>query len=1077
MRAAPISAFGTSHPRARVIEASPKGRCWCQDLLPGTPSGKVGQVGTQHRVANSAELLDAVAPVITDAHQNDPLATTTLLVDSASVGTAFRRQLVASGRLGTGVAGLRLLTLSDLVTTLADTSGVASNQLASPMMRDVVVEQLLATQPGAFEAVKDHPSTALRLSQLMAEFEWCRLDESAIARLGSSGAPATATSVIDFIVEARAALQRQAGIKPLGEVASETATTLAADPGLLARAAQPLGTIIVIAQNLATGAHEILDALAAGTSVHTLTVEADSDPVPNQILDVPDPGTEVSLAVRGAAGAIAAGTRPERIAITYSTAQPYLSQLASELDAADITWHGATDVALDSTALARALDAILAMAAGRDDGSSGITRPLLMRWFAIGRIFDGADSLPVDRMRRLVRSEGFFGDSSGWFDRLDVMADYSPQVDDAEALEELDAAEAARERQRMRAAEDARLLLDLLKRLDAAIASLAAADTYTEAATRAWEVLATFHLGKPWWQVDPSERQAHERIRELLSDDIPALDSFTDSAANVVDVAALVSRDLNGRHGWHGHMGTGVYVGALTSITTLQFDRVFLLGAAEGLLPPTAREDSLLPDAARVSLRRSPDDLRISTDWADVLARAFRSAVGAAQVSTVTRPRGALPKGALARPSRHLPPTDGSPAPPAVSSRRASYRLAASGDEADPDAVDLSLPVTPTELAMRGLMADLASIDNGLRRLVQSEESALAPGFDAHFGNLSDWADDDRVWDIGGRGLSASAIEAFLHCPYHFFVKRILGIDTDTIADEVDIIAPSDFGTMLHSALERLFTAAEDEGWLPAAGDPWPAQARDRLTALFDDEVADAKARGLTGWAPSWDATYDMVVATFGQFLTLDAEQTRSGPPMSPVAAELNFGIGDGERVEFTLTSGEVIELRGAIDRLDKSADGKTVGVVDYKSGKADSFTTGLGIVNSNRGTPKERQKVQDLVYDVAARALIDGVEDVKVRFSFVPNRGEPTVVDANHTEDRAALLAEILDRMDAAGRVGHFVPKPQGEKDYCEVCARLRRTAELVQLDHDELAAAQAESDGAAAPDGLADAAEGGAS
>ena len=1020
------------------------------------------------RVVNAKDLLDAVAEAITDARQGDPIATVTLLVDSASVGTAFRRQLVTSGRVGAGVAGLRLMTLQDLVMSAATITGVSANQLASQMMRDVVVERLLATEPGAFEAVKDHPSTALRLSQLMAEFEWCHLDESVIDRLDETDCPATAVSVLDFIVAARGELRRQAGILPLADVAARVATSLAGDPAALARVTQQLGRILVVAQSVPADARELLDVLASESPVHSFEMASVSDPVPDVMLDVPDPGTEVSLAVRGAVGAIAAGTRPERIAIAYSTPQPYLSQIAYELEAAGIAWHGATDVALDTTALARALDTLLEMAANRDGGSSGMTRPLLMRWLAIGRVFDGADSLPTERMRRLIREEGLFGDARNWFERLDVMATYSPLEHGEGEVDEVDPSAAARERQRIRAAESSGQLLALLKRLDPVVTVLAEADTYSRGASTAWSALETFHLGTSWWQVDPSERQAHERIRELLTDEIPALDGFTDSSAGIAEVTALVKRDLGGRRGWHGQMGTGIYVGSLTGLTVLQFDHVHVLGAAEGLLPPTTREDSLLPDAARLALRRSPDDLRISTDRAEVFARAFRSIVDAAQSSTVTRPRGALPKGAIARPSRHLPEREATVGASGVSSRRASYRENAFGYQADSTAANLAWPVVAAELAIRGLMRDPDARDDQLRALVQAEKASLYPGFDSHHGNLAAWVTEEPVWEIAGRGLSASAIEAFLHCPYHFFVKRILGIDTDTVADEIDVIAPSDFGTMLHSALEGLFTVAKAEGWLPAAGQPWPAQARDRLTALFNDQVTDAKARGLTGWEPSWNATYDMVTSTFEEFLALDAVQTRSEPPMFPAAAELTFGFEGGASVEFTLDSGQVVALRGAIDRLDKSDDGRTVGVVDYKSGKSDSFEKALGIA-TGRAAPQERQKVQDLVYDVAARALFDDVEDVKVRFSFVPNKGTPAVVDANHTDDRAGVLRELLGRMEVAGRTGRFAPNPQGQMDYCEVCSRLRQRAGTVQVAYDRLLAAEE----AHEPDGVVGGAE----
>jgi hypothetical protein len=133
------------------------------------------------------------------------------------------------------------------------------------------------------------------------------------------------------------------------------------------------------------------------------------------------------------------------------------------------------------------------------------------------------------------------------------------------------------------------------------------------------------------------------------------------------------------------------------------------------------------------------------------------------------------------------------------------------------------------------------------------------------------------------------------------------------------------------------------------------------------------------------------------------------------------------------------------MDRVDRSADGATVGVVDYKSGRSSGFAEKLGKPKQN-GTPRERQKVQDLVYDAAARLLYPDAQRIDVHFVFVPNGGEgPTVVTPTHDEDRAEVLRDLLLRLDKAGRTGAFLPTPQGSRDYCPVCKRLGRRAVIV--------------------------------
>ena len=63
------------------------------------------------------------------------------------------------------------------------------------------------------------------------------------------------------------------------------------------------------------------------------------------------------------------------------------------------------------------------------------------------------------------------------------------------------------------------------------------------------------------------------------------------------------------------------------------------------------------------------------------------------------------------------------------------------------------------------------------------------------------------------------------------------------------------------------------------------------------------------------------------------------------------------------------MHLRGTIDRVDVSADGAAVGIVDYKTGESEQFPRKLGM-EGRGGVTAEREKVQDLIYDVAARAI-----------------------------------------------------------------------------------------------------------
>ena len=993
------------------------------------------QHGTVDRLAvsDSGVLQDTVARLVRESQAGDPLAAVTLVVDTPLSGTMMRRQIVASGALGAGVANLTLLTVSDLVAELADAVGLQSARHVPEVVREAVVSAVLADDPGPFFSSRDHPSTALRLGDALAELRWCPLSDGSIERTRLVAPTATSSDVLAFIRRVRSAMETLTGARTDVAEIDDIITGLGGDVDT--HRLRRLGALVVVAQEIPAPVVRLLDAAAIHMAVHAIGLTPTSDPTPLDVFDCPDPGTEANLAVRQAVVGLVDGVRPEQVAILYGTHRPYAALLAAELDAAGVTWHGSTATTLGATALARVADVLLVMATGRSQPASGVTRRLMLRWINAAPLHDGDSRLPSWTWRRLIRGQDLFGDTTGWAAALDTLARFTPVEDSAD--DDADRARAQRGRHE-RMAQDASSLISFLQRVGATLDGLVEAPTWLDLGARVWDAIAEYHLGTSWWRGDPAERQAHQRLREILLGELPALDDLAGPLGAVVprpDVVVLqqvLARDLQTRRGRHGDIGTGIHVGPLREATLLRFEHVIVVGASEGLLPPAVSEDPLLPDAVREVLRTSPADLPTSTELVDRSARDYQSVVAAAQHARVTRPRGAVPGRGTPHPSRYLPPREKG-ASPAVASRWASLG-------------QMPWPVSNDDLAVRALLIDPDDVPEPLAAPATAARAARRGEFDRFHGNITGVV-DDLVWDITATPISASGIESFLHCPYHFFVERVLGFSTDEIIDEIDEVAPRDLGTLLHRALDRFVRQAQTEGWLPGPGERWPDNAEAVLRSLFGAEAAGAQAQGLTGWKPAWDARYADVVATFGDLLDKDATQVRGALATAPHTSEVTFG-GVGEpAVPVTLDDGSIVHLRGAIDRVDLDADGTVVGVVDYKSGKSASFKAKLGIPMA-RGRIPVREKVQDLVYDAAARAIYPDVGEVAVRFVFVPDTGEVTVLPADHELDRPATLQRLLDDMRTAGKDARFPPNPRGEYEYCPVCKRLGRRAYSVAAD-----------------------------
>ena len=354
------------------------------------------------RVDGNAELQAAALGAIQAAQQDDPLAPVTLIVDSPSQGWALRRQLIRAWPIGTGVANLRALTLTEFLGELASPTNLRLPGTSDDVLRSAVVEATLRSQTGPLAASKDHPDTAVRLSTLTDQLAWCRLDSATIDGLPPEEVSATARAAIGFARDARQVIAEALDEPSWPDACSRIVTWLGATPS----ASVPTGVVVCCARRLPTAAQAVLTALAGHVSVTRVVVQPGAAPISATVADFPDPATECSMAVRLASDAIRSKVAPDRVAIVYSTDLPYSMLLEDALTAAGLEWHGPTGQTLQATAVARYVSALLAMATARVDKSSGITRPLLMKWLGLGTIYDGDSAVPSGAIRALIRQEG-----------------------------------------------------------------------------------------------------------------------------------------------------------------------------------------------------------------------------------------------------------------------------------------------------------------------------------------------------------------------------------------------------------------------------------------------------------------------------------------------------------------------------------------------------------------------------------------------------------------------------------------------------------------------------------------------
>lgn len=945
--------------------------------------------------ADNRELQRLAMEAVREAQRHDPFAPVTLLVSSAAQGWELRRQLVAALPTGSAVANLRTLTVLEFLQAyarIARPNAVESDGI----VRSIAIERLLATDQGPLQVAAAHKDTAQLLTGLADELSWCRLDPAQLADFALTSTE-TATAAVSFVRRMRDELQGSAGTPVWTDVVGELTQA-----SVVAFGAHT-GPLVIVEQRIPSSARRLIEALAAtGLSVHDIRITEPAELAGITMRSCPDPTTEVAIGVRAATKALMAGVSPQAIAILYASDDPYAALLDAELAAAEIEWRGPTADTLGTLVLPRVATLLANMAARRTSTDSGITRKDLMHWFAIGAMTVDSERVPVAGIRKFIRDEGYYGDPVRW---LPVLKEFARTVGSEAAQED------SRSLQRARQIEDANRLHRLIERLDAMIARITGARTWTALGESLFAAIEHFHLDPKWQSADENERSALAMLRTLLLTSFPRIDAFGDvrDEAPIARLPQLLERQFLGRRTRHGRSSAGVHVGPIASARGLAFEHVIVLGAAEGYLPPSKAGNPLLPDDAKRLLRATPEDLPTATETATAMETQLRAVLNAAQTTVVTYPRAGVAAIVDGKPSRFFRDHDDDKVNSGLSA------LMTSGD-----------PVTATDIAVLRALAQ-TDIPEELQAQVAAARAWQQPEFGAAFGHVPPST-------MNGQTLSASVVEVFLHCPYNYFVSRVLRISTDQYPDDVDIISASDFGTLLHSVFEDFVNDATEHE-LPDYGGSWPEGAHGRLLEILERHVAPARARGVVGWLPAWERQYAMVKESLWQFFLVD-DLARASTGLRPERAEQAFGMGDDVSVEVQIDEETSVAFRGFIDRFDVSADRRAVGVIDYKSGNAKPFERSMSVLVAG-----EREKVQDLVYDAAARVLTPEVEHVEVNFLFFPNDGEPKLVTAPQF-DRAGMLKTILQTMQEAARNGVYAPTPTGTRDYCPTCKMLGRRA-----------------------------------
>jgi putative RecB family exonuclease len=236
--------------------------------------------------------------------------------------------------------------------------------------------------------------------------------------------------------------------------------------------------------------------------------------------------------------------------------------------------------------------------------------------------------------------------------------------------------------------------------------------------------------------------------------------------------------------------------------------------------------------------------------------------------------------------------------------------------------------------------------------------------------------------------LSPSKVSSFTDCALAFRFSAI-----DRLPEPPS--APATKGTLVHAALERLFSLANHERTLPAA-----------LTALdlaFEELREHPEYTGLA--LPSEDETgfLDEAEQLVRRYFTIEDPTT-----INPVGLEL--------KLEVQL---DTLRLRGIIDRLEIDEQGRFI-VTDYKTGRVPSEM-------------QERTRLGGVHFYAFLLEQILGQRPAKVQLLYL---SEPVMITTIPTEQSVRALERkvraVWSAIERACEHENFKPKPSRLCDWC---------------------------------------------
>ncbi len=885
----------------------------------------------------------ALAQSVAQLKQGNPLRSVTVLVPTNAAGVMARRRL---GRDG-GVAAVDMITLYRLAERVGGPALRAEQRLpVSTAVIELAVRGVLRDERTMFEAVADHPSTAVAVRELYRQLRM--VGPGAVAALERVSRRGRQVAQVIRSVEARLAGRWYDEADLLRHAASVVRS---------AASGSFHDIVVFLPQSLGPLDLQLLEALGALVDVRVLLGltgdrQADRDlieiaaglgaavappatiPAPRHpdVISLTDADEEARHAVSLVVDAARAGTPLASIAVVWPSDRPYARLVEHHLDRAGIPWNGRPGTLVAERLVPRFLLDLL------DVDRRNLRRRDVFDLLADLPVRDAEGRpVPVAAWERASRDAGVVRDEH-WRPRLRTYAGRQRHLG------------------RDHTAEAAESLLAFVDQLRSDLGHPARRRSWSEWADWAADQIDRRVGIATLRSLDEAEYQAWEHTSRVL-DRLRNLDAIGGPATRH-EFRSVFAAEFDVAPGRLGRIGAGVTIGSLGGSAGFTADRVIVIGAAEGVMPSAPPIDPLLSEGERRAA-----GLPSSEAATDRALRQLLGVVHSDAALTVLYPRGDLRATTIRQPSRWLEAFAEAPRHH-VASQTAGL-------------LATRFPSTATIHRLRHLLATAVGHGPGaitgsgdpiLSRALALRAARRTDALTIYDGDLSTLSIDHF-----GRPVSPTQLQQWPNCPHAYFVQYLLGVRAiEDPGDEIALTA-MDRGNLIHDVLDRFHREVID-GALPQPGrEGWVAIHRMRIAELLVAVSEQFERTGRAGRAAYWELDRARIVHEIDGWITADSIRSVSRGA-EVLHSEVRFGR-DGD-VTIPLADGRRLAIQGAVDRIDRTATGLVV--TDHKSGGSKPYEGLTHDQPTGGGT-----MFQLPAYAAAARALSGQQSAVVAEYAF----------------------------------------------------------------------------------------------